>query len=114
MYGRRTTETNLVNGRLQKRMGRLRRAQECRVFIQGHHEEYIDWQTFEENRRTIHGNCMNSGSDESISAIREGQGLLGGLLRCGRCGRRLQVRYWGSRGSAVRYLCKGDYDAGGK
>lgn len=114
VYGRRTTETNLVAGRLQKRQGRLRRAEECRVFIKEHHEGYIDWQTFEENQRTIRGNSMNSASEESVSAVRDGQGLLGGLLRCGHCGRKLYVHYWGKRGSSVRYLCKGDFDAGGK
>ena len=114
VYGRRTTQTNLVGGCLVKRMGRLNRAEECRVFIPDHHEGYIDWQSFEENQRIIHGNCTRMGSDVSVSAVREGQGLFGGLLRCGRCGRKLQVRYWGKSGTSARYLCKGDYDAGGE
>jgi hypothetical protein len=54
------------------------------------------------------------GSDESVGAVRAGQGLLSGLLRCRSCGRKLHVRYWGKSGTAARYLCKGDYDAGGK
>ena len=37
-----------------------------------------------------------------------------GLLRCGHCGRKLHVRYWGGRGTNARYLCKGDYDDGGQ
>jgi len=49
-----------------------------------------------------------------MSAIRAGQGLLVGLLRCGHCGRKLHVRYWGGRGTNARYLCKGDYDDGGQ
>ncbi len=32
-----------------------------------------------------------------MAAIRAGQGLLVGLLRCGHCGRKLHVRYWGGR-----------------
>jgi hypothetical protein len=36
------------------------------------------------------------------------------LLRCGHCGRKLHVRYWGGRGTNARYLCKGDYDDGGQ
>lgn len=55
--------------------------------------------------------------DESVASVRAGQGLLAGLLRCGRCGRRLHVRYWGKKGTSARYLCKGTYDAaiaGGK
>src|SRR6266699_4318283 len=49
-----------------------------------------------------------------MTAIRAGQGLLVGLLRCGHCGRKLHVRYWGGRGTHARYLCKGDYDDGGQ
>ena len=49
-----------------------------------------------------------------MSAIRAGQGLLVGLLRCGHCGRKLHVRYWGGTGTNARYLCKGDYDDGGQ
>ena len=52
--------------------------------------------------------------DEAMTAIRAGQGLLVGLLRCGHCGRKLHVRYWGGRGTHARYLCKGDYDDGGE
>ena len=49
-----------------------------------------------------------------MTAIRAGQGMLVGLLRCGHCGRKLHVRYWGGRGINARYLCKGDYDDGGQ
>src|SRR2546429_1148372 len=64
--------------------------------------------------RSIRRNSMNWESDESMAAIRDGQGLLVGLIRCGHCGRKLHVRYWGGRGTHARYLCKGDYDDGGK
>jgi hypothetical protein len=57
---------------------------------------------------------VNRQGDESMAAIRAGQGLLVGLLRCGHCGRKLHVRYWGGRGTNARYLCKGDYDDGGQ
>jgi hypothetical protein len=59
-------------------------------------------------------NSVSWEGDESMAAIRAGQGLLVGLLRCGHCGRKLHVRYWGGRGSNARYLCKGDYDDGGQ
>jgi Recombinase zinc beta ribbon domain len=57
---------------------------------------------------------VNWEGDESMAAIRAGQGLLVGLLRCGHCGRKLHVRYWGGRGTNARYLCKGNYDDGGQ
>ena len=48
-----------------------------------------------------------------VTKVRAGHGLLAGLLRCGRCGRRLYVRYWGKAGTAARYLCSGDFAAAG-
>jgi hypothetical protein len=92
----------------------MRTAEECRVFIRDHHVGYIDWATYEENQRMMRRNSVNWEGDESMAAIRAGQGLLAGLLRCGHCGRKLHVRYWGGRGTHARYLCKGDYDDGGQ
>ena len=114
VWGRRPVTTLLVDGRLEKHQSATRRAEECRVFIPEHHEGYIDWATYEENRRMTRRNSVNWQGDESMAAIRAGQGLLVGLLRCGHCGRKLHVRYWGARGTHARYLCKGDYDDGGQ
>jgi DNA invertase Pin-like site-specific DNA recombinase len=114
VWGRRPTETLLINGRLKKRQAANRRPQECRVFIAGHHVGYIDWATYEENQRMRQRNSVTWEADESMSAIRAGQGLLVGLLRCGHCGRKLHVRYWGGTGTNARYLCKGDFDDGGQ
>jgi DNA invertase Pin-like site-specific DNA recombinase len=114
VWGRRPVATLLVEGRLEKRQGPFRRAEDCRVFIPHHHVGYIDWATYEENRRMIQRNVVNREGDEAMTAIRAGQGLLVGLLRCGHCGRKLHVRYWGGRGTNARYLCKGDYDDGGQ
>lgn len=112
-FGRRQTETVYVDGELKKRTGRVLPPEQCRVFIEDHHEGYISWDRFEENQRMIRGNSLQLGSDEAVTAVREGQGLLTRLLRCGRCGRRLHVRYWGRKGTRPRYLCLGDYASGG-
>src|ERR1700682_3543776 len=112
--GRRPVTTLLVDGRLEKRQSAMRPAEECRVFMRDHHAGYIHWATYEENRRMMRRNSVNWEGDESMAAIRAGQGLLVGLLRCGHCGRKLHVRYWGGRGTNARYLCKGDYDDGGQ
>jgi DNA invertase Pin-like site-specific DNA recombinase len=114
VWGRRPVTTLLVEGRLEKRQTAMRAAEECRVFIRDHHVGYIDWATYEENRRMTRRNSVNWEGDEAMAAIRAGQGLLVGLLRCGHCGRKLHVRYWGGRGTNARYLCKGDYDDGGQ
>jgi hypothetical protein len=60
--------------------------------------------------RSNGGNFMK---DEAALAVRCGQGLLSGLLRCARCARKLHIRYWGKSGTAARYLCSGDFDTGG-
>jgi len=114
VWGRRPMETLLVQGRLKKRQAANRRPEECRVFIADHHVGYIDWATYQENQRMTRRNSVHWEADESTSAIRAGQGLLVGLLRCGHCGRKLHVRYWGGTGTNARYLCKGDYDDGGQ
>jgi DNA invertase Pin-like site-specific DNA recombinase len=113
-WGCRPVEIKLVDGRLQRVNGRPRRPEECKVFIPGHHAGYIDWATYEENQRRMHGNSLRLGADGPTMAVRSGQGLLARLLRCGRCGRKLQVRYWGRHGTAARYLCLGDYGSGGR
>jgi DNA invertase Pin-like site-specific DNA recombinase len=114
VWGRRPVATLLIEGRLEKRQGAKRRAEDCRVFIRDHHVGYIDWATYEENQRMTRRNSVNWEGDESMAAIRAGQGLLVGLLRCGHCGRKLHVRYWGGSGTHARYLCRGDYDDGGQ
>ena len=114
VWGRRPVATLLIEGRLEKRQSATRRAEDCRVFIRDHHVGYIGWATYEENQRMTRRNSVNWQADETMAAIRAGQGLLVGLLRCGHCGRKLHVRYWGGSGTHARYLCKGDYDDGGQ
>jgi hypothetical protein len=94
----------------QVRIGRklitrnVRRAQEeWEVLIRDHHEGYISWRDYENNQRTINGNANMKG-EMVPGSVRNGGGLLAGLLRCGHCGRKLKVQHNGPRGVA-RYLC---------
>jgi DNA invertase Pin-like site-specific DNA recombinase len=103
VWGRRPVTTLLVDGRLEKHQSAMRSAEDCGVFIRDHHVGYIDWTTYVENRRMTRRNSVNWEGDESMAAIRAGQGLLVRLLRCGHCGRKLHVRYWGGRGT--RAIC---------
>lgn len=112
-YGQRQRKMALSDGLIVKRSGNLLQPEESRVFIRDHHEGYISWDEFEENQKRLHANALRLGSDESVSVIRQGHGLLSGLLRCGSCGRKMHVRYWGKMGTAARYLCSGDFQAGG-
>ena len=114
-YGR--TETKMIPDLEHgiKKIMTYKRPEEARVFIRNHHEGYISWEEYEENQKMIQSNNQRvAKASDAVSAIREGHGLLTGLLRCGRCGRKLHVRYWGKSGTAARYLCDGDFEAGGK
>ena len=113
VWGRRATVMALEHGKLKKRQGRLRRAEQCRVFLRAHHAGDIPWERFEEHRQRLRGTNVKGDRDESGGPVRAGQGLLAGLLRCGRCGRKLHVRSWGKRGTAARYLCQGAFGEGG-
>jgi DNA invertase Pin-like site-specific DNA recombinase len=114
VYGRRPIELTLVDGRPRKRHGRLRPPTDARVFIPDHHDGYIDWATYDEHQRMMRRNSLRHEREEGTGGVRAGHGLLARLLRCGRCGRKLHVWYWGKQGTAARYLCVGDFPAGGR
>jgi len=113
VYGRRPTQVVVKEGQAVKRQGAVRPPEQTKVFIQDHHPSYISWTEYQRNQQTMRSNGGNFAQDESLTAVRAGHGLLTGLLRCARCGRKLHIRYWGKRGTAARYLCDGDFPTGG-
>lgn len=113
VYGRRPTTVTFRDGRTVKRQRTAIAADEASVFIPDHHEAYISWAEYQRHLQIMRGNGANFTSEESVLAVRRGHGLLVGLLRCARCGRKLHIRYWGKHGTAARYLCSGDFDTGG-
>ena len=75
------------------------------VLIKDHHEAYITWNEFIHNRTILEQNQTN-GEDTLLSGpASEGLALLQGLLVCGKCGRRLTVRYKGNGGIYPVYEC---------
>jgi hypothetical protein len=114
VWGRETTKLEYKDDRIVKRKTRISDPRESKVFIEDHHEGYIDLKTFDENQDTISSNCLSQTQVERRGAAGNGQGLLSGILRCGRCGRKLYVAYYGKSGTAARYICRGDYESGGK
>jgi hypothetical protein len=94
-YGRTGTQTRLVEGRAQRRAGRLAKPMgQWEVLIPEHHPGYLCWEQYLKNQRLIAKNRA-PGAGESGGAAKPGPALLSGLLRCGCCGRKLQVRYSG-------------------
>jgi excisionase family DNA binding protein len=103
VFGRTGSRVRLEGGRKVITRGVVRRRDEWEVLIRDHHEGYISWEEYERNQRTIAGNANMKGAMVPGS-VRNGGGLLVGLLRCGHCGRKLKVLHNGSRGVA-RYVC---------
>src|SRR5205823_4533880 len=63
------------------------------ALIPGAHPGYITWETYEANQQILLGNAAAHGGDRAAGPAREGAALLQGLAICGRCGRRMTVRY---------------------
>lgn len=114
VWGRRPVKAVWEGGVVKKRQTGELPLDKVAVFLREHHEGYIDWATYEENLRVIGKNLWREEPEASIGAVRAGQGLLAGLLRCGRCGRKIYVRYCGKSGTAAQYQCSGAFGAGGK
>jgi len=75
------------------------------VIIQDHHPGYITWNTFLDNQTMLEKNQTNGEETRLSGPAREGLALLQGLLLCGKCGRRLMVRYKGNGGIYPMYEC---------
>jgi DNA invertase Pin-like site-specific DNA recombinase len=73
------------------------------------HPGYITWEQFEHNQTRLAANAQAYGTDRAAGPAREGPALLQGLAICGRCGRRMTVRYHQRRGVQVPdYQCVGE------
>jgi DNA invertase Pin-like site-specific DNA recombinase len=75
------------------------------VMLKGHHPAYISWETYEKNQLILAGNQTNTVDHITPSPVREGCMLLQGVLLCGKCGRRVSLRYKGNGGKYPTYEC---------
>lgn len=108
VYGRTRMNTVVQEGRA-KQSGRRKRSQdEWKVLIHDHHPGYINWDEFQENQRILESNRNMKGGPVQ-GAVKRGAALLVGLLRCGRCGRKMFTLYGGVGGTVPRYVCRGDH-----
>lgn len=82
------------------------------MFLKDHHEGYITYEDFELNERILEENRQAWGNvDGKKTPPREGSALIQGIVLCGRCGRRMTLRYkQQQKGSLVRnvpvYMCQ--------
>ncbi len=79
------------------------------------HPGFISFEQFETNQRLLAQNAQAHGSERLTSPAREGSALLQGLAVCGRCGKRMTVRYHHRHGIEIPdYQCVGEsIQAGG-
>jgi DNA invertase Pin-like site-specific DNA recombinase len=83
------------------------------VLLHDAHPGYISWAEHEQIQDRLRANAHAFGIDRRHGPPREGPALLQGLVVCGRCGRRMTVRYH-RRGSALLpdYVCLRAYHQG--
>jgi len=103
-FGRTMSKVSVENGRKRVKRGLRRPLADWEVLLKDQHEGYITWSEFERNQQLIADNATGKGSAAVRGAVRRGELLLAGLLRCGHCGRKLYVGYGGKAG---RYYCQG-------
>jgi DNA invertase Pin-like site-specific DNA recombinase len=100
-YGRSRVASGYDGAAVRSRSRRKARA-EWLALIPGAHEGYVSWERAEAIRRMVSDNVPTG---RHHGAPKQGDALLAGLVRCRRCGRKLTVRYTGTRHDIPRYSC---------
>ncbi|MCX6382894.1 MAG: recombinase family protein [Actinobacteria bacterium] len=109
-YGRAQVK-NTVNGKRSLNMP----VDDWHVYMPDAHPGYITRAQFEENLSKLKDNCCAYGEDRRKSPPREGPALLQGIVICGKCGKRMSVRYQKNCSKLVPiYMCIKDYIKSGK
>jgi hypothetical protein len=96
----------MIDGEPRRVLRALRDPTQWRVLIQGHHECYITWEVYEQNQKQIQEHADRFG-EIVRGSVKRGAALLGGLLRCGRCGGRMHPAYGRASKRSARYTCQG-------
>lgn len=98
-YGRQATERKAVDGVIRTHQRVLPQSQ-WKVLKKDVLPAYITWEQFQANQDRLR---QNRARFDSRGAARCGDALLGGILVCGTCGRRLRPNY--SNAGKPYYLC---------
>jgi DNA invertase Pin-like site-specific DNA recombinase len=89
---------------------KVRPVAEWPVCIRDAFPEYLSWEQFVQNQQTLRDNWFRSGTR---GAPREGTALLQGIVRCGRCGKRMTVHHYSAKEQrAPSYSCLGGFANG--
>jgi DNA invertase Pin-like site-specific DNA recombinase len=82
------------------------------VCLRDAHPGYIGWEEFMANGKRLAGNVASRAAARP-GAPRRGWALLQGIVVCGRCGRRMALRYSGPHGDYPLYQCISDQSQDG-
>jgi DNA invertase Pin-like site-specific DNA recombinase len=108
VYGRTTTDPTRRRPN-HPHSGLVRRPLEAwTVVLQDRHPGYIPWQEYMANQTRLAGN-QNRYEAGRHGVPRKGEALLQGIVRCGRCGAAMCVRYSGPQGEYPVYTCQYAY-----
>lgn len=113
VYGRRRPEP------LRRRAGSNRMGtvavppEDWSICLKDAHPAYLDWEEFMGNRRQLADNVARYEAGRP-GAPRKGNALLQGIASCGRCARRMCLRYSGPHGDSPVYVCAADRSAEGR
>jgi DNA invertase Pin-like site-specific DNA recombinase len=97
-YGKKTSTRATPDG---KPRAKYRKMEDWLVLLHDRFPAYVTWETFERIQTILADNYAEYQERGTRGAARSGQALLQGIAYCGRCGRKLVVRYKGR----TRYVC---------
>jgi DNA invertase Pin-like site-specific DNA recombinase len=94
VFGRTHNRTQLLPGEAPRIKGRTRKVkfEDWPIVLLDSHTGYISWEQFRRNQQQLDDN-RTWRSEDRRGVVREGAALLQGIVICGRCGRRMSVRY---------------------
>jgi len=105
VWPQRKALTYVLDGRARTKPGRRLPAEQWQVVLHDRHPAYITWEQFDRTQRQLMDNQAKR--PEGRRAATSGSALFVGLLRCGHCGRKLQIIYLEK---TARYFCPGRQD----
>ena len=105
VYGRTQTRQRPLPGEAPRIKGYTRQVKRDNwpTLLRDHHPGYISWAQFRRHQEQLADN-RTFDREQHRGVVREGGALLQGLVGCGRCGRRMTVRYM-SDGRRPIYVC---------
>src|SRR5438105_7000839 len=106
VYGRTKTRRQALPGEEPRIKGRTRQVkrEDWPIMLRDAHPGYISWEQFRHHQQVLDDN-RTWRPEERRGVAREGAALLQGIVLCGVCGRRMNVRYLAD-GMTPSYECR--------